>query len=210
MDILHIDPQLVENLISQRWYWAIFGFMSLESMFLPFPSEIVMIPAWIYAAKGVLNLRLAILAGISGSIFGALINYFLAFWGGRPVIGRMISKKLLKKHHRDKGEEFFKSNWEMATFVGRLIPVVRQYISFPAGLWQMNIVKFVFYTWLGAWIWVSFLALSGYYSYRYMEQNPHLLQQIKIWWGRILMWIALIIVLIKFKFYKSKDEKTSN
>jgi len=204
---MHRDPNVIQNFIQQRGYLAIFLLMTLESMFLPFPSEIVMIPAGVYAAKGVLNLALAIAAWVAGSVFGALINYRIALTWGRPLINKMIQKKWLKKEHWQKGEDFFVQNWDVATFVWRLIPVVRQYISFPAWLWKMPLSKFVLFTALGAGIRVTFLALLGYYSYRYLEKNPHLLEQAKTWWSLALILLAVVIVVVKFKLLnKFKNE----
>ncbi len=195
------DAATVESIVQSWGYLAIFFFMTLESMFIPFPSEIVMIPAWIYAAKGILNLRAAILAGTLGSIFGAMINYYIAHWGGRPLLQKMIDKKLIKKDHWEKGEEFFKKNGNAATFIGRLIPVVRQYISFPAGLWKMNIWQFAFYTGLGAGIWLTFLAILGYISYKYFSDNPHLIQKYQKIGSVVILLAIVLFVVFKYRLH---------
>ncbi len=148
----------VIDLLSSYPYFFIFFFMFVESSFVPFPSEIVMIPAWWFAAQGKINLILAILCGLFGSIAGALFNYYLAKIGWIK-----LSKKLIWEKYHNLWVEFFRKYGDITTFSGRLIPLLRQYISFPAGLFEMDIKKFVLYTWLGAWIWVIFLALVGYY-----------------------------------------------
>jgi len=136
--------------------------MALESSFFPFPSEVVMIPAGYLAFKGEMNLWLAILAGIGGSLAGALFNYWLALKLGRPFLLRYGKYVLFKEHSLQRMEDFFARHGHISTFTGRLIPAVRQYISLPAGLARMNLPVFCFYTSLGAGIWVTILAVLGY------------------------------------------------
>lgn len=161
--MLHEIAQTIVGYVGDMGYWGIFLLMFLESTFFPFPSEIVMIPAGYLAYKGEMNLYLAVLAGIVGSIAGALFNYYLALHFGRKFIlkyGRyfFISEKTLNKL-----ELFFKNHGELSTFNGRLIPGIRQLISLPAGLARMNIPKFIFYSGLGAGIWVIVLVALGYF-----------------------------------------------
>lgn len=139
-------------------YFGIFFLMFLESSFFPFPSEVVIIPAGYLAFQGEMNLALVILVGVLGSVCGAWFNYFLA-----DKFGRRVVLKFLKTHHLKMVEDFFKKHGHISTFNGRLIPVVRQYISFPAGLAKMNGWKFSLYTGLGAGVWVSILAFLGYF-----------------------------------------------
>lgn len=139
-------------------YIGIFLLMFLESSFFPFPSEVVMIPAGYLAFKGDMNLLLVLLFGILGSLGGAWFNYFLALKFGRKFLLKIISQQKV-----DKFELFFKHHGEISTFTGRLIPGIRQYISFPAGLAKMNYKKFTIYTILGATIWVTILTLLGYF-----------------------------------------------
>ena len=140
-------------------YAGIFIMMFLESSFFPFPSEVVMIPAGYLASKGEMSLTLALIAGIAGSLGGAIFNYFLAVKFGRAFLLKYGKYLFLKDGALDKLEGFFKNHGEISTFSGRLIPGVRQYISLPAGLARMNLAKFSFYTALGAGIWVVVLAL---------------------------------------------------
>jgi len=144
-------------------YLGIFVAMFLESSFFPFPSEVVMIPAGYLSYKGEMDLTLSIITGTIGSVFGAVFNYYLALYFGRKYLlkyGKYIffNEKSLKKL-----EEFFYKYGEMSTFVGRLIPGIRQYISLPAGLAKMNLSKFTIYTALGAGIWMVILSLIGYF-----------------------------------------------
>ncbi len=149
-------------------YAGIFMFMFLESSFFPFPSEIIMIPAGYLAYQGKMSLWLIILIGALGSVAGAWLNYFLA-----DKFGRKLVLRFLKEHHLKMVEDFFEEHGHISTFNGRLIPVVRQYISFPAGLAKMNGWKFSFYTGAGAGIWVTVLAFLGYA----LGQNEILIRQ---------------------------------
>lgn len=144
-------------------YLGVFLMMFLESSFFPFPSEVVMIPAGFLAYKGDMNIYVAILMGILGSIAGSLFNYYLAFRFGRDFIIKYGKYFFFNENSMQKMEMFFKKHGEISTFLGRLIPVVRQYISLPAGLSKMNLVKFCIYTGIGAGIWVAILACFGYY-----------------------------------------------
>ena len=148
----------------ESWgYFGIFVSMFLESSFFPFPSEVVMIPAGYLAFQGKMHLFMAIFSGVAGSLFGALFNYFLAAKYGRPFLLRYGRYFFLKPESLQKLEVFFAKHGDISTFNGRLIPGIRQYISMPAGLARMPLGKFSLYTVLGAGIWVSVLALLGYY-----------------------------------------------
>ncbi len=149
--------------IAQRLgYPGIIIFMALESSFFPFPSEIIMIPAGVLAAQGHMDPWVAIMLGIIGSWAGALVNYYLAVWMGKPLLHRYGKYMLLPEHRLEKMESFFFRHGEISTFTGRLIPGVRQYISFPAGLARMNLFRFLLFTGLGAGIWVAILVWIGY------------------------------------------------
>ncbi len=148
----------------------IFVFMTIESSFIPFPSEVVMIPAGFLACRsglttGIpwLDLVLAIVCGLAGSMAGAYINYYLAIWLGRPFLHRYGKYFFLKEAALDRAEEIFREYGELATFVCRLLPAIRQIISIPAGLAKMEIKRFSFFTALGAGIWTTVLALLGWY-----------------------------------------------
>ncbi|MDY0320610.1 MAG: DedA family protein [Arcobacteraceae bacterium] len=158
-DIINWIVQTVGDL----GYLGIFFMMFLESSFFPFPSEVVMIPAGYLAYKGEMNLAVAIICGIAGSLAGALFNYYLALKFGRAFLARYGKYVLIKEQTLEKMEDFFAKHGHISTFSGRLIPAVRQYISLPAGLARMDLLRFSIYTSLGAGIWVAILALLGYY-----------------------------------------------
>lgn len=158
LDLLHTIIDFLVATIGAWGYTGIILLMFLESSFFPFPSEIVIIPAGYLAFQGEMNMALVILAGIVGSIGGALFNYWLAAHFGRALLERFISS-----HKLDRMDAFFAQHGEVSTFTGRMIPVFRQYISFPAGLAQMRILPFVGYTAAGAALWIIVLALIGYF-----------------------------------------------
>ncbi len=151
-------------------YWVIVLLMTIESSFIPFPSEVVVPPAAYMSAgeNAHLNVYLVVLCASIGSILGALINYYLSLWLGRPIIYRFANSKLghlclLSQEKIEKAEAYFNEHGAVGTFVGRLIPGIRQLISIPAGLARMSMPKFLLYTFLGATIWNIILAAFGYY-----------------------------------------------
>ena len=161
--MLHEIVNLIVNTVESLGYAGIFIMMFLESSFFPFPSEVAMIPAGLLAAQGKMSLALAIMIGIVGSLSGALFNYFLAVKFGRGFLVKYGKYFFISEETIAKTEIFFKKHGAISTFTGRLIPAVRQYISFPAGLARMDLKIFSFYTILGAGTWVTILALIGYF-----------------------------------------------
>lgn len=163
----------LDSLTASAPVWGfvlIFVFMTVESSFIPFPSEVVMIPAGFLAYRaglttGIpwLDLVLAIICGLAGSMAGAYINYYLAIWLGRPFLHRYGKYFFLKEPALDRAEEVFREYGELATFVCRLLPAIRQLISIPAGLAKMDFWRFSFFTALGAGIWTAILAFIGWY-----------------------------------------------
>lgn len=150
-------------------YWTITLLMAIESSFIPFPSEVVVPPAaYKAAASGELNVWLVIFFATLGALIGALINYYLAVWLGRPIVYKFANSRighmcLLDEQKVVKAEEFFVRYGVAATLVGRLVPAVRQLISIPAGLARMNIAKFALFTAVGAGLWNCVLAALGYF-----------------------------------------------
>lgn len=146
----------------------IFVFMAVESSFIPFPSEVVMIPAGFLAARGELTgappvaLALAIAVGVLGSLAGAYVNYFLALWVGRPFLERYGKWFFIKPEPLARACEVFNDYGAATTFVCRLVPVIRQLISIPAGIARMKLGAFTLFTGLGAGIWTAILALVGF------------------------------------------------
>ncbi len=153
---------LVET-VGSMGYIGIMLLMAIESSFIPFPSEIVMIPAGYLASRSEMNLWVAIFCGIAGSLIGAYINYMIALKLGRPFILRFGKYVGISKEKFSRVDEYFVRHGEITTFIGRLIPGVRQLISFPAGLGKMSIARFSLFTSIGAGLWVTVLVLLGYW-----------------------------------------------
>ncbi len=160
--MLHEVVDWIVNLVDGMGYIGIFVMMFLESSFFPFPSEVAMIPAGYLASIGKMNLIVAIIVGIAGSLAGALFNYFLALKLGRGFLLKFGKYFFISPQTIEKTEKFFQNHGPISTFTGRLIPGIRQIISFPAGLAKMDMKHFVLYTVLGAGVWVVILALIGY------------------------------------------------
>lgn len=164
-----------------RWYdahmnyMAVGTLMTVESSFIPFPSEVVIPPA-VYVAsnpesKSGMKIFVIVLVGTIGALIGAFINYYLSRWLGRPVIYKLADSKLghillLNRKKVEQAEAYFNKHGNLSTLIGRLVPVVRQLISIPAGLAKMNILHFAFFTLIGAGLWNSILALIGYMAYK--------------------------------------------
>jgi len=197
--MIHDIASTIVSYIGDMGYWGIFLLMFLESTFFPFPSEIIMIPAGYLAFKGEMNLYLIILAGILGSVGGALLNYYLAMAFGRTFILKYGKYFFIKEETLDKLETFFAKHGEISTFTGRLIPGIRQLISLPAGLARMNMVKFSFFTALGAGIWVVVLVAVGYL----VGSNEELISQ----YLKSATLIALVCVVLIIIFYIVRDKR---
>lgn len=156
--------------LAPTWgFAAIFLFMAIESSFIPFPSEVVMIPAGFLAYRGELlaaspaaGLVIAIVVGILGSLAGAYANYFLALWLGKPFLERYGKWFFVKKEPLERACEVFNKYGAATTFVCRLVPVIRQLISIPAGISKMPLASFSLFTGLGAGIWTAILAVIGW------------------------------------------------
>lgn len=153
-------------------YLFIFLFMVIESSFIPFPSEVVVPPAAYLAIQGGtthdLNIFLVVLVATLGALVGAVINYVIALTVGRPIVYAFANSKfghacLIDQAKVEKAEKYFDDHGAISTFIGRLIPAVRQLISIPAGLARMKFWVFCLYTSLGALLWNIVLAALGYW-----------------------------------------------
>lgn len=193
-------------------YWTITLLMAIESSFIPFPSEVVVPPAaWKAAAgDGELNICLVVLFATIGANIGALVNYYLAKWLGRPIVYKFANSRfghmcLIDEASVQKAENFFDKHGAIATFIGRLVPAVRQLISIPAGLARMKLSTFLLFTTLGAGIWNAILAAIGYYLSKVpgIETEEQLLEKVNEYSHEIgLVCIALAVFVIGFLIYK--------
>ena len=148
-------------------YWVIMLLMAIESSFIPFPSEVVVPPAAYQAANGDKNVFLVVFFSTLGALIGAVINYALAYYLGRPIVYKFANSRighmcLIDEHKVMVAEKYFDDHGAIGTIIGRLIPAVRQLISIPAGLARMKFSQFLLYTFIGAGLWNSVLAAIGY------------------------------------------------
>jgi len=195
--IIDFIVQTVGNL----GYLGIFIMMFIESSFIiPFPSEVVMIPAGYLVYKGEMSMILVILSGLLGSLLGALLNYYLAYTLGRKLLIKYGNYIFIKEKILEKIEQFFKEHGHISTFFGRLIPVIRQYISLPAGLAHMNLLKFTLYTSFGAGIWMIVLSYLGYF----LGNNEELLKEYLYSITIIILVLVGIFSYFYYKIYKKK------
>jgi membrane protein DedA with SNARE-associated domain len=148
--------------IGRLGYAGIVALMFLESSFFPFPSEVVLPPAGYLAWKGEMSFAAVVFAGLAGSILGALFNYWFALKFGRPFLTKYGKYFFVSEESLDKADVFFERHGHISTLVGRLLPVIRQYISLPAGIARMKLGIFALYTSLGAGLWVVVLTAAGY------------------------------------------------
>ncbi len=198
----------------EKWYDAnmnyasITALMTIESSFIPFPSEVVIPPAAYIASKSEsnLNIFLVVLFGTLGALIGAYINYFLALWLGRLIVYKFADSKLghiflLSSEKIKKAENYFNEHGKVSTFVGRLVPGIRQLISIPAGLAKMNLFSFTLYTLLGALIWNSVLALLGYLAHGQADLINRYSHELSL---AILAILVLMIVYFVIKQLRKK------
>ena len=205
MDSLSFIQWCLENLN----YWTITLLMAIESSFIPVPSEVVIPPsAYMAAATGELNVYLVALFGTLGADIGALINYFLAKWIGRPLVYRFANSRfghmcLIDESKVEKAEDYFNKHGIMSTFFGRLVPAVRQLISIPAGLAKMNLSKFILFTTLGAGVWNAILAFIGYHLQSVVPQDQ-LMAKVTEYSSEIgYVFIALAVIIVGYLVYKA-------
>lgn len=158
-------------------YLFVFVFMTIESSFIPFPSEVVVPPATYLACTGDdMNIYLVVLFATLGALAGAFINYYLALWIGRPIVYKFVNSRLghaclLDEAKVVKAESYFDKHGAISTLLGRLIPAIRQLISIPAGLARMNVGVFALFTALGAGIWNVILALLGWWLAQHVSRE---------------------------------------
>lgn len=209
------DLSLVQKV--EKWYEGNMNYasitilMTVESSFIPFPSEVVIPPAAYIASKpdSHLNIFLVVLFGTLGALIGAFINYFLALWLGRPIMYRLADSKvgkllLLSSDKIKKAEAYFNHHGKTSTFVGRLIPGIRQLISVPAGLARMNLLSFTVYTALGATLWNIILALVGYIAHGQADLINEYSHELSI---IILVLLGLIVLFYLVKFLRKRSKK---
>ena len=192
-------------------YWTITLLMAIESSFIPFPSEVVVPPAaYKSAVSNEMNVFLVVFFATVGANIGAMINYYLAKWLGRPIIYKFANSRighmcLIDEAKVQKAEQYFEERGALSTFIGRLIPAVRQLISIPAGLARMKLGTFLLYTTLGAGIWNAILAAIGYYlaSVPGIETEEQLLAKVTEYSHELgYFFIAVAVFIVSYLVYQ--------
>jgi membrane protein DedA with SNARE-associated domain len=194
--VIHTVAMWLADVIFQLGYLGIMLLMALESSLVPFPSEVVLPPAGFLAAQGRMSAPLAFGAGLLGSMIGALFNYFLAAKLGRPILHKYGKYMLIKEASLVRSEEFFRRHGEISMFIGRLIPVIRQLISLPAGLAKMRLDLFAIYTALGAGIWCAILTGIGYYLGLHAEVLTDVDHLVAQYAGRATLALAPLMAIV--------------
>lgn len=194
------------SFVDKAGYFGILLMMTLESTFVPLPSELVMPQAGYLAAMGKMNIWIAILMATLGSILGALINYGLAYWLGRPFFMRYGKYILCPPEKFTKMENFFLRHGEVGTFTGRLILGIRHFISFPAGLARMNLTRFCMYTGAGAGLWAAVLAWIGFVA----GKNKNLLHVYYHEAALSLFVFCMVVLVIYAFFYRRRQARRAH
>ena len=159
--ILSILTHWITGYISATGLSGVGLLMTLESAGIPIPSEVIMPFGGFLVASGQFTLLAVAMYGALGNLLGSLIAYYIGLYGGRPLVEKYGKYILLSKHDLDKTDKFFQKRGNLTVFVGRILPIVRTYISFPAGIAKMKLAPFIIYTFVGAFIWSYALALVG-------------------------------------------------
>ena len=192
-------------------YWTITLLMTIESSFIPFPSEVVVPPA-AYKAAGEnsdLNVFLVVLFATIGANIGAIINYYIAYFVGRPIVYKFANSRfghmcLIDEDKVKHAESYFEKHGALSTFIGRLIPAVRQLISIPAGLAKMKLSTFLIYTTLGAGIWNTILASIGYYLQSVVPEDQLMETVTKYSHELGYIFIGVGVSVVAYLIYKGK------
>jgi membrane protein DedA with SNARE-associated domain len=196
--------------VEKLGYIGIFLSMTIESSFLPLPSELVLIPAGALVSQGKMNFLITFLSAILGSLFGALINYALALTLGRRVIERLISKYgkafLINTEGLEKTDKYFHSHGEITTFIGRLLPGIRHLISLPAGFSRMNINRFCLFTAFGAGLWSLILLYAGWLA----DRHQAFIAQHPIFITSFIIVLCIVIIVSYILFIRRQKRKSKS
>ena len=190
------------DIIGYMGYPGIVFLMFIESSCIPFPSELVIPPAGYLISQNRMSWTGVVLSGTIGSVLGALFNYAIALYLGRPFMLKYGRYFGISQRRFIKGENFFLKHGSISTFIGRLIFGIRQYISLPAGLARMNLGKFCLYTAFGASIWVWVLAYIGYF----VGNNKERITEVSRQWGLYIL-AGCILLIVAYIFWRKRRKQ---
>ena len=202
-EVASIEQQLMDFIATTysllQWPGVV-ALMAIESACIPFPSELIMpLAGWILIKEQSLPVTYTLVAGAYGALgntIGSVIAYVVGMWGGRPLLNRYGRYVLISQHDLDRADRWFAKSGSWTVFVSRLLPVVRTYISLPAGIARMHLIKFLVYTFVGSFIWSLGLAYGGYQMAEHWEQIREVMRPFDP------LFIAVIIALIAFYIYR--------
>lgn len=212
--------QFFQWFVENANYWFVFVFMTIESSFIPFPSEVVVPPAAYLACRNVgagadMNVYMVVVMATLGALCGAYINYYLSLWIGRPVIYKFADSRLghaclIDTQKVDKAEAYFDKHGAISTFIGRLIPAIRQLISIPAGIAKMNIWVFSVCTAAGALLWNACLATLGWWLSTWVEPTQ-LFEKVEQY-NQYLTWVGygILILCVAYILWNALKPKKKN
>lgn len=193
---------LVIRIISASGYLGITGLMALESACIPIPSEVIMPFAGYLVSTGRFSLFWVIILGAFGNLIGSIVAYFVGFYGGRPLIERFGKYILIRKEELDRADNFFNKYGNLSVFFSRLLPIIRTFISLPAGIAKMPFWRFSFYTFIGSLFWSGVLVYLGVFL-------GSKWQTIEVYFRKIdwLIGVLFIIGIVCFVYKKLKTKK---
>lgn len=199
---------LIDFIVNTVWDWGyiwIFILMAIDSTFIPFPSEIVMIPAWYLSSAWEMNFLLAFFYWTLWAIFWSIFTYFLwkHFWW--PIVHKIVKKYwkyvFLSLEHYEKSEDYFKHHWAITVFIFRFLPWIRQLVSIPAWVFNMNFAKFLTYTFLWAWIWNLVLMSVWYIAW----ENKELISKYS---KEAIIWVLVFVIIVWIIYYIKHKNKS--
>ncbi len=189
--IIEILSGFIIAVISALGYGGVVLLMAIESACIPLPSEVIMPFSGYLVYTGRFNLWLVAVAGAVGCVLGSMVAYWVGMYGGRPLIEKYGKYVLVSRHDLDLADRWFKSYGEVIVFASRLLPVVRTFIAFPAGVARMNVPRFILYTFLGSLPWCLGLAYVGQLLGAQWDKN----ETLKSWFHRFDFLIGIVILL---------------
>ncbi len=203
---MHNIVDIILGLVEWMGYTWIFIMMTIESSFIPFPSEVALLPAWYLAALWEMSLLYIFIAATLGAILWASINYFLGMYLWKPIVMSLVHKYgkyiLLSEKHYIQAETYFEKHGAITTLVGRFIPAVRQLISIPAGIFRMSYGKFIFFTALWAGTWNIILIAIWYIAWKNDELVKRLLSE-----SFLVLVVILWTIVAAYVYYVKRHKR---